>query len=94
MYFKQGNDFCRFDITFIVFGGEEIHSVFVYLLLPVASRTTGWEPWCGGDSNGNHELCSSAGGQEAGTEKEGLLQDEEETHSHLKRNKEVQMEPF
>lgn len=38
---------------------------------------------CSGDSSGNCELCSSVGGQGAGRGKEGLLRDEEETHSGL-----------
>lgn len=54
--------------------------MFVYLLLPVASCMQGENSAVSSvESNGNHELCPVWVGKELGGE--GLLREEEETHS-------------
>lgn len=56
--------------------------VFHSYLWPAAPLGEKWVV-CSGDSDGSHELWSSVDGQGAAGGREGLLQDEEETHSGL-----------
>ena len=57
------------------------HVCLIYSYLRPATLQGENRVVCSRDSNGNHELCSSVGGRGAGRGREGLLQDEEETHS-------------